>query len=54
VPAPDEPEAGLAEAVRIENSAAPAIVADLTRVGRISIFAPASPGQVAAVLKGLR
>lgn len=37
---------------RTELAAAqPAIVVDLARVGRVSIFASASPAQVAAVLK---
>ena len=58
-PAPDEPEPGFAEAVMIEDGAAsssavPAIVVDLARGRRISVFASASPAQVAAVLKALR
>ena len=60
VPAPDEPEPGFAEAVMIEDGAAagsgavPAMIIDLARGRRVSIFASASPGQVAAVLKALR
>ena len=60
-PAPDEaPEPGFAEAVMIEDgtaassSAIPAMIIDLARGRRVSIFASASPGQVAAVLKALR
>ena len=60
-PAPDgTPEPGFAEAVMIEDGAAanssavPAIVIDLARGRRVSIFASASPGQVAATLKALR
>jgi transposase len=58
--APDEPEPGFAEAVMIEDGAAasssavPAIVVDLARGRRISVFASASPAQVAAALKALR
>jgi Transposase and inactivated derivatives len=59
-PAPDETPPGFAEAVMIEDGAAasssavPAIVVDLARGRRVSIFASASPAQVTAVLKALR
>jgi len=60
-PAPDgTPEPGFAEAVMIEPRAAasssvvPAIVVDLARGRRVSIFTSASPGRVVAVLKALR
>ena len=54
------PEPGFAEAVMVDDgarassNAAPAIVIDLARGRRISIFASASPAQVAAALKVLR
>ena len=57
---PDLPAAGFAEAVMIEDDVAarvstlPAIVVDLARGRRISIFATASPSVVAAALKVLR
>lgn len=56
---PDLP-AGFAEAVMIEDEGAarartsPAIVVDLVRGRRVSIFASASPAIVAAALKALR
>ena len=60
-PAPvDWPEPGFAEAVMIEDEGAghpglhPAIVVDMARGKRVSIFALASPAQVAAALKALR
>ena len=54
------PELSFAEAVVLDDgarppsNAAPAIVIDLARGRRISIFAAASPAQVAAALKALR
>ncbi len=57
---PDLSAAGFAEAVMIEDegaarpSTSPAIVVDLVRGRRISIFASASPAIVAAALKALR
>jgi transposase len=51
--------AGFAEAMVIGEGCAelptvqPTIVVDLARGGRVSIFASASPGQVAAVLKSV-
>ncbi len=60
-PMPGEfPEPGFAEAVMIEDADGvrpgmhPAMVIDLARGKRVSIFASASPGQVAAALKALR
>jgi len=59
-PSADETEPGFAEAVTIEDGAAasssavPAVVVDLARGQRVSIFASASSGQVTAVLKALR
>ena len=56
----DLPEPGFAEAMvvadaRPDGSAiGPAIIVDLARGKRVSIFASASPGQVAAALKALR
>ncbi|GIW05122.1 MAG: transposase [Erythrobacter sp.] len=56
----DLPAAGFAEAVMVEDDAAsrtgaaPAIVIDLVRGKRVSIFTAASPAQVAAALKALR
>ena len=54
------PEPGFAEALVVDDGvspgsdAGPAIVIDLTRGRRVSVFATASPGQVAAALKALR
>lgn len=51
---------GFAEAMVVEAAGSagsglcPAIVVDLTRGKRVSIFGSASPGQVAAALKALR
>jgi transposase len=60
-PMPDTlPRPGFAEAVMVESEGAaragmhPAIVVDLARGKRVSIFASASPAQVAAALKALR
>jgi transposase len=60
-PMPDElPAPGFAEAVMIEDAAAahagihPAMVIDLARGKRVSIFAAASPAIVAAALRALR
>lgn len=59
-PADATPEPGFAEAVMVEDgagassAAAPAMVIDLARGRRISIFSSASPAQVAAALKALR
>ncbi|MHA0320190.1 IS66-like element accessory protein TnpA [Sphingomonas melonis] len=60
-PMPDElPAPGFAEAVMIEDADGarpglhPAMVIDLARGKRVSIFASASPAQVAAALKALR
>ena len=56
----DLPEPGFAEAVMIADAGAvrpglhPAIVVDLARGKRMSIFASASPAVVAAALKALR
>ena len=56
---PQPPAAGFAQAVVIGEGCAelpavqPAIVVDLARGGRVSIFSSASPGQVAAVLKSV-
>ena len=56
---PELPAAGFAEAVMIGDEAtrastSPAIVVDLARGRRVSIFATASPAVVAAALKVLR
>lgn len=57
---PASAELGFAEAVVFEDqeagrpAARPAVVVDLARGKRISIFASAAPGLVAAVLKSLR
>lgn len=57
---PDLPAAGFAEAVMIEDegaaraSTSPAIVVDLVRGRRVSIFASASPAIVAVALEALR
>ncbi len=53
------PTAGFAEAVLVESdvapvSTSPAIVVDLARGMRVSIFATATPAVVAAALKALR
>jgi len=54
------PENGFAEAVMVDDGAragsgaATTMVIDLARGRRISIFAPASPAQVAVALKALR
>ena len=59
-PAPvDLPAPGFAEAVVVEDassggSGSPAMVIDLARGKRISIFAAASPAVLAAALKALR
>lgn len=61
-PVPGElPEPGFAQAVMIADAAGagapgthPTMVVDLARCKRVSIFAPASPAQVAAALKALR
>ena len=60
-PAPaDWQEPGFAEAVMIEDEGAghpalhPAMIIDLTRGKRVSIFVSASPAMVAAALKALR
>jgi transposase len=61
-PVPGElPEPGFAQAVMITGAAGagapgvhPAMVVDLARGKRVSIFASASPAQVAAALKALR
>ncbi|MGY2736987.1 IS66-like element accessory protein TnpA [Sphingomonas sp. UYP23] len=51
--------AGFAEAMVVDDSpialpaAQPTIVVDLTQGGRVSVFASASPAQVAAVLKSV-
>jgi transposase len=56
----DWAEPGFAEAVMIADEGAghpglhPAMIIDLARGKRVSIFASASPGQVAAALKALR
>jgi len=56
----EPPEVGFAEAVMVDNGAsagsgaAPTMVIDLARGRRISVFASASPAQVAAALKALR
>ena len=54
------PEPEVAQAMMVENDRGvrpgdgPAMIIDLTRGGRVSIFATASPAQVAAALKALR
>jgi transposase len=54
------PDPGFAEAVRVEDppsvraDLSPAMVIDLARDQRVSIFASASPALVAAALKALR
>lgn len=54
------PELEFAQAMMVENDRGvragdgPAMIIDLTRGGRVSIFATASPAQVAAALKALR
>jgi transposase len=60
-PMPDTlPAPGFAEAVMVEDRGAagpgmhPAMVIDLARGKRVSIFTAASPAQVAAALKALR
>lgn len=59
-PADATPEPGFAEAVMVEDGApavsgaAPAMIIDLARGRRISVFAAASSAQVAAALKALR
>jgi transposase len=56
----DLPEPGFAEAMVVADASpdgsaiGPAIIVDLARGKRVSIFASASPGQVAAALKALR
>ena len=57
---PALPDPGFAEAVMVEDrgparaDAVPAIMVDLARGRRVSVFASASPALVAATLKALR